>query len=126
MDETKKLAMDLTNLGLLLKDKMKLVKRESDQVNKLKEEIRGLMIENDVKFFEDKEHDLTLKCSQSFSWDFGTFRMDYPELTKRYFTEETITTTVVKDVYDKKKIKAEHPKEYKTCEVENTPRLTVK
>ena len=126
MDESKKLSLDLTNLGLLLRDKMKLVKHESDQVNKLKEEIKGIMIENDLKNFYDGENNLTLKCSRSFSFDFGAFRMDYPILTKQYFTEETITTTVVRDVYDKKKIKKECPVEYQACEVENTPRLTVK
>ena len=123
-DESKKLSLDLTNLGLLLRDKMKLVKHESDQVKNLKEEIRGIMIENDLKNFYNGENNLTLKCSRSFSFDFGAFRMDYPKLTKRYFTEETITT--IRDVYDKKKIKKEHPAEYQSCEVENTPRLTVK
>ncbi len=126
MDEKRKLCLDLTNLGILLKDKMKLVKHESEQVNNLKEEIRGIMIENDLKNFYDQENNLTLKCSRSFSFDFGAFKLDYPELTKQYFKEETITTTVVNDVYDKKKIKKEHSAEYKSCEVENTPRLSVK
>ena len=126
MDATKQLSLDLTNLGMLLKDKMKLAKHEANQVKSLKEEIRGLMIENDLKKFEDKEHDLHMKCVQSFSWDFGMFKLEYPELKKIYFTEETITTTVTNDVYDKKKIKKEYPKEYESCNVELTPRLTVK
>jgi len=126
MDESKKLALDLTNLGLLLREKMKLVKHESDQVNKLKEEIRGIMIEAELKNFYNQENNLTLKISRSFSFDFGMFKLEYPDLTKIYFKEETITTTVVKDVYDKKKIKAGNPKEYKACEIENTPRLSVK
>ena len=105
---------------------MKLVKHETEQVKNLKEEIRGIMIENNAPNFENKEIGLTLKLTRPKSFDFGLFKLDYPELKKIYFTEETITTTVIKDVYDKKKIKAGHPKEYESCEVELTPRLTVK
>jgi len=126
MESPKNTHITLSNLGQLLKGKMALVKHENAQINNLKEEIRGIMIENDAKIFENKEIDLTIKCTRSFSFDFGMFKLDYPELTKQYFKEETITTTIVKDVYDKKKIKKEHSVEYKSCEVENTPRLTVK
>jgi len=105
---------------------MALVKLENEQIKNLKEEIRGIMIENNAPNFENKELGLTIKIVRSFSFDFGLFKMDYPELTKIYFKEETITTTAIKDVYDKKKIKAGNPKEYKECEVENTPRLSVK
>ena len=124
IDSPKNTHINLSNLGRLLKEKMTLVKSEGEQIESLKEEIRGIMIENDLKNFENREMGLRLKITRPKSFDFGLFKLEYPKLRERYFTEETITT--IKDVYDKKKIKAGHPKEYEACEVELTPRLTVK
>jgi hypothetical protein len=126
MDESKKLSLDLTNLGLLLRDKMKLVKHESDQVSKLKEEIRGIMIENDLKNFENSENNLTLKCSRSFSFDLGMFKLEEKEIAKDFVKEETTTVTNTRDVFDKKGLMKLKPEIYKKYLCENTPRLSVK
>lgn len=126
MDATKKLSLDLTNLGLLLKDKMKLVKHESDQVKSLKEEIRGIMIENDLKNFYEPENNLTLKCVRSFSFDLGMFKLEDKENAKEFVKEETTTVTTTRDVFDKKGLMKLKPDVYKKYLCENTPRLTVK
>lgn len=126
MDESKKLSLDLTNLGLLLRDKMKLVAHENEQVKNLKEEIRGIMIENDLKNFYEPENNLTLKCSQSFSFDIGMFKLEDKENAKEFIKEETTTVTTTRDVFDKKGLMKLKPEVYKKYLCENTPRLSVK
>ena len=116
--------ISLINLGQLLKDKVKLSAQLNEQIGDIKDAIREILQENDIKHFEDKNADIDIKITYPMSFDFGLFKMDYPELTKRYFTTETITT--IRDVYDKKQIKKDCPEEYSLCEVELTPRLTVK
>ena len=124
MESPKNTHISLVNLGQLFKDKVKLTAELNEQISDIKDAIREILQENDIKHFEDKEADIDIKVTYPMSFDFGLFKMDYPILTKRYFTTETITT--VRDVYDKKQIKKECPEEYGKCEVELTPRLTVK
>lgn len=116
--------IDLTNLGLLLKEKINLVKHETKQMNELKKEIREIMVKNDVKDFENEEFGLSIKCQRSFSFDVGMFKLEEKELAKEFVKEETIIT--VKDVFDKKYIEKYRPDIYRKYLVENTPRLTVR
>lgn len=123
-ESSKNTPIDLTNLGLLLKEKMKLVKHETTIINSLKEEIREIMVENDTKEFENEEFGLSIKCQRSFSFDVGMFKYEEPKISQLWITEETITKT--RDVLDKKKLQSALPETYKKYLVENTPRLTVK
>ena len=116
--------MELSNLGQLLKSKMGLVAFESEQVRDLKKEIRALMIENDMKEFENPDLPPYMKCNRSFSFDIGMFKLEMPGFSASFITQETITTT--RDVFDKKRLKERYPDDYKKYLVENTPRLTVR
>lgn len=116
--------MDLSNIGQLLKSKMELVALENEQIKSLKKEVRAIMIENDLKEFENPDTGLYMKCQRSFSFDIGAFKLDQPGFSASFITQETITTT--KDILDKKRLKDRYPKEYAKYLLENTPRLTVK
>lgn len=116
--------MDLSNLGQLLKSKMELVALESEQIKSLKKEIRSIMIENDLKEFENPDLPLYMKCNRSFSFDIGMFKLEMPEFSASFITQEIITKT--KDVLDKKRLKERYPDDYAKYLVENTARLTVK
>ena len=74
MECTRNTHIELTNLGLLLKEKLSFIEHETAQANALKEEIRGIMIENDAKEFENPDLDLFIKCSRSFSFDIGLLK----------------------------------------------------
>ena len=115
---------ELSNLGLALKNRMDVVKSENVQIKRLKQEIRGIMVLNDLKEFENPDLPLYMKCNRSFSFDIGMFKMEMPGFSASFITQETITTT--KDVLDKKRLKERYPDEYEKYLVENTPRLTVK
>lgn len=115
---------ELSNLGQLLKSKMELVERESAQINGLKTQIRTLMVANDMKEFENPDLALYIKCTRSYSFDIGLFKMEMPGFSASFITQETITTT--KDVFDKKRLKDRYPKDYEKYLVELTPRLTIK
>lgn len=116
--------MELSNLGQLLKSKMELVSLETVQIKRLKQEIRGIMVLNDMKEFENPDTGLYMKCQRSFSFDIGMFKMEAPGFSKSFITQETITT--IKDILDKKRLKERYPDEYEKYLCENTPRLTVK
>ena len=116
--------MDLSNLGQLLKSKMELVAFESEQIKTLKKEIRAIMIENDLKEFENPDLPLYMKCNRSFSFDIGMFKLEMPGFSASFITQETITTT--KDIFDKKRLKERYPDDYKKYLCENTARLTIK
>lgn len=124
MDSPKNTNIDLTNLGLLLKEKMVLVKHETEIMNNVKKEIREIMIANNTKEFENPEAKLSIKCQRSFSFDVGMFRLEEPKISQLWITEETITKT--RDVLDKKKLQSALPELYKKYLIENTARLTVK
>lgn len=121
---TKEIEIELSNLGQLLKSKMVLVKLENVQIKRLKQEIRGVMVLNDLKEFENPDVELYIKCTRSFSFDIGMFKMEMPGFSASFITQETITTT--KDVLDKKRLKEKYPTDYEKYLCENTPRLTVK
>ena len=111
----------LVDLGLLLKEKNAILEQTSEQIIGIKVEIREIMNDNKIKSFDD---DLVkIKLTRSYTFDFGLFKMDNPELAKRFFTQET--TTKVKDVFNKKELLRECPGEYKKCLIELTPRLRV-
>ena len=116
--------MKLSNLGQLLKSKMELVALESEQIKGLKKQIRAIMINNDMEEFENPDLPLYMKCTRSFSFDIGTFKLEMPGFSAAFITQETITTT--KDVFDKKRLKERYPDEYKKYLLELTPRLTIK
>lgn len=123
-ESVKNTEMELSNLGQLLKSKMELVAFETVQIKSLKQEIRGIMVLNDLKEFEDPDLPLYIRCQRSFSFDIGMFRMEMPEFSKSFITQKTTTTT--KDILDKKRLKERYPDEYEKYLCENTPRLTVK
>ena len=114
----------LLNLGSLLKAKMAFVEHEQEQITGLKEEIREILKDNDIKKFDDEKHNLHIKVTYGFAFDYGLFKMNNPELVKRFFT--TMTETKTKDVFDKKQLNKECPEEYRKCLVELTPRLTIR
>ena len=124
LEEVKKTEMDLSNLGQLLKSKMQLVEFESAQIKSLKQEIRGLMIQNDMKEFENPDEDIYIKCTRSFSFDIGMFKLEMPGFSASFITQEIVTKT--RDILDKKRLKERYPDEYAKYLLENTPRLTVK
>ena len=116
--------MILSNLGEELKSKMDFVKLENAQINGLKKQIRAIMIDADLKEFENPDTGLYMKCQRSFSFDIGMFKLEMPGFSASFITQETITT--VKDILDKKRLKERYPKEYAKYLLENTARLTVK
>ena len=120
----KEIEMELSNLGQLLKSKMELVTFESEQIKSLKKEIRAIMIQNDLKEFENPDLPLYMKCNRSFSFDIGMFKLEMPGFSASFITTKTITTT--KDILDKKRLSERYPDEYKKYLLENTARLTVK
>lgn len=124
LEEIKKTEMDLSNLGQLLKSKMQLVEFETAQIKSLKREVRIIMIENDMKEFENPDLPLYIKCSRSFSFDIGMFKLEQKEIAPNFIKEEIITKT--KDILDKKALEKYLPEIYKKYLLENTPRLTVK
>ena len=124
LEEVKKTEMDLSNLGQLLKSKMQLVEFETAQIKSLKREIRTLMIENDLKEFENPDENIYIKCTRSFSFDIGMFKLEAPGFSASFITQEIVTKT--KDILDKKRLKERYPDEYAKYLIELTPRLTVK
>ena len=110
----------------LAKEKVKELKDMQEQAKMFNKEIT--QIKNDLRYEmtrrEIKKINGVIQIQYPKSFDYGLFKMEFPDLTKRYFTEETITT--MRDVFDKKLIKKECPEEYKKCEVELTPRLIIK
>ena len=127
MESTKENYPDLTNLGLLLKEKIKLVTHETTQMNQLKKEIRALMVEHDLPDFENEEFGLTIKCQRSFSFDIGAFKLEMPGFSASFITEETTTKTEdVLSAKQKTRLMERYPDDYKKYLVENTPRLTVR
>ncbi len=121
---TEEIEIELSNLGQLLKSKMDLVAFESEQIRGLKKAIKSIMIADDLKEFENPDLPLYMKCTRSFSFDIGMFKLEMPGFSASFITQETITTT--KDVFDKKRLKERYPDDYKKYLLENTPRLTVK
>ena len=124
MDSPKNTHIDLTNLGLLLKEKMVLVKHETEIMNSLKKEIREIMIENNLKEFENAPNNLSIKMIRSYSFDIGMFKLEEPNISKDFIKEEIITKT--RDILDKKSLKKLLPATYERFLIENTARLTVK
>lgn len=124
MDSPKNTHIDLTNLGLLLKEKMVLVKHETEIMNSLKKEIREIMIENNLKEFENAPNNLSIKMIRSYSFDVGMFKLEEPNISKDFIKEEIITKT--RDILDKKSLKKLLPATYERFLIENTARLTVK
>ena len=116
--------MELSKLGNLLRSKMELVAFENVQIKRLKQEIRGIMVLNNMKEFENPDLPLYMKCQRSFSFDIGMFKIEQPGFSASFITQETITT--IKDIFDKKRLKERYPKEYEKYLIELTPRLTVK
>ena len=113
---------DVLNLALLIEEKKDLVKEQTEQLNKLKEEVRGVMKELGEKKLEDELVEVEMRISNSF--DIGQLGVSYPELYKQYTSIETVTTEKV--ILNKKDLKKFYPDEYHNCEVENTPRLYIK
>lgn len=124
MPNQKTIETELSNLGQLLKSKMELVEFESEQIESLKKAIREIMIYNEMKLFENPDLPLRMKCSRSFSFDIGMFKLEMPGFSSSFITQETVTKT--KDILDKKRLKERYPKEYNKYLCENTARLTVK
>ena len=112
----------LLDLGLLLKNKLALLERTNRDVTGLKHEIREILKENKMTSFDDDR--IKIKMTRNYTFDHGLFKMDNPELVKRYFKTETITKT--KDVFSRKQLLRECPEEYKKCLIELTARLSIK
>lgn len=91
-------------------------------LNNHKEELRGIMIELDEKELKNEEHEI--KLARPYSFDVGQLGVDYPELYKKYTSIEKVISEKV--VCNKKDLKKFYPQEYHKCEVELTPRLTIK
>jgi hypothetical protein len=123
-ENIKNTEMDLSNLGQLLKSKMQLVEFESAQIKSLKQEIKEIMIQNDMKEFENPDLPLYIKCTRSFSFDIGAFKLEMPGFSASFITQEIITKT--RDILDKKRLKERYPDDYKKFLIELTPRLKVK
>ncbi|MFX1425408.1 MAG: hypothetical protein ACFFBE_03070 [Promethearchaeota archaeon] len=96
-----------------------------NEYKRLKEEIIGLMGELGTKYLRNENFEVKYAIPHSF--DIGRFRYSYPELTKRFITTETITTTKDKiDNQSKELLKGNHPDAWNECNIELTPRLTIK
>lgn len=115
--------IQLVNLGVLLKQKKVLLEDTQDQITGIKEEIREIMNTNKITIFDDNIAPIHIKLTRNYAFDAGLFKMDNPELVKRFFT--TMTEKKTKDVFNKKELNRECPIEYKKCLVELTPRLRV-
>ena len=98
------------------------IEKLTEVMNIAKERLRKGMIENDKDFIEDG--DITVKCTRSYSFDIGMFKMEMPDFSKSFITQETITTT--RDIFDKKRLKEKYPDDYAKYNIENTARLTIK
>ena len=88
---------------------------KSAELKGLKEELRTFMIDSGIKDFDGVE------LRRAFSFDHGWFKMEYPELAKKFIRQETVTTT--RDVVDKKGIEKNAPEAYRACLAEGTARL---
>ena len=124
MESPKETHISLINLGQLLKDKVKLTAELNEQISDIKDAIREILQENDIKHFEDKEADIDIKITYPTSFDIGFFKMDQPGFSASFITTESITT--IKDILDKKRLSTRYPDEYKKYLIPLTPRLTVK
>lgn len=90
------------------------------QKESLKEKILTVMQANNIKKYKDS------KMDYPHSFDVGRFKMEYPEKAKEVIKQITETITQTRDVFDKKEIQAKYPEEYESCNIAQTPRLTVK
>ena len=113
--------IELLNLGLLLKEKEIFLEHTEEQITGIKEEIREMMTIHDIKKFDDPK--VKIKLTRSYAFDIGSFRLEEPEVSKNFVTEEIITKTKI--VIDKKSLKKLLPATYKRFQVELTPRLRV-
>ena len=113
--------IELVNLGLLLKEKKIFLEHTEEQITGIKEEIREMMNIHEITTFDDPK--VKIKLTRSYAFDIGSFRLEEPEVSKNFVTEEIITKTKI--VVDKKSLKKLLPATYKRFQVELTPRLRV-
>ena len=102
------------------------IEEQTEAMNNLKEEVRGIMIENDLLNISNELFE-KIMVSIPLSFDVVALKMDYPEIAKKVVKEEVKTT--YKDVVSKEGkayIKEHHPGVWKAINAEGTPRLTIK
>lgn len=102
------------------------IKEQTDDMNNLKEEVRGLMIENDLKPISN-ELFKKIMVSIPKSFDIVRLKMYHKDLAKEFIKEEIKTTTI--DVITKEAkayIKKNYPKVWEDINAEGTPHLTIK
>lgn len=117
---------DIIQMAMLIKEKERYQEDIAEQINNLKEEIRGLMKEFGITQIANIDTDKVreIKINYPKSFDVGLLGKDYPELYTKYVSKET---RIVEDLkINKKDLQRLYPKEYAACEVELTPRLTIK
>ena len=93
----------------------------TEKQNVLKEEIRGLFKEIEVRELKNKYVDVKIVYPKTF--DSGLLGVEYPELYERYTSIERVINEKV--VVNKKDLKRFYPEAYEKCEIELTPRLTI-
>lgn len=116
---------DLTNLALLLKYNLDLVKNANKQIKLLKGEIREIMTNNNkMKSYDDETAKIHIKIKYGRSFDLGMFKLEAPEFSASFITHETIIKE--NEIFDKKRLKERYPDEYEKYMIDLTPAVSIK
>lgn len=123
----KKIPIDqvILDMSKLIDVRREKIKDLTEQMNALKEEVRGLMIENEMKYAANEL--IEVKMSIPHSLDLGMLKYAHPELAAK-FIKEKVVTKVSDEISkaDRKLLQEKYPKVWKEINPEGTPRLTIK
>ena len=65
------------------------IKDLQEKEKTLKEEMRGIFIENNMNYFKNEE--IEVKLARPYSFDIGYLKMKYPEIAKAFVKTKEIT-----------------------------------
>lgn len=128
-EDKKKKLLDQTifDMSGMVDDYKLEIKETTEAMNALKEEIRGLMVVNMLKYLKNEV--IEVKMSIPHSFDIGMLKYAHPDIASKFVKEVTTTKTITKDEIskeDKNILKEKYPEIWIEVNPEGTPRLTIK